>query len=315
MIKGDKNPKLRTWILAIASVAGPVVFEIMDTISGEWLKENGQINWTGKSITIICGIVYLGIVVCMTVAELREKKTIKSYTDEIKALRDEDDMMKFTLTNIDNAIGYANENVRKQAEYLQKQNDSRIRELDIVNFATNACAICYEIFSRLWGKDYITVNIYQKFKEKDDKKIYTKMIAHEGHITQPKYFGHRRILKRGKDNYFCERIMLDENPSYVILLSPEDVARQFNIPVSKCKYKQYIAIPIFDASSKLRLLVEINVINKPVITNEESKVQEKIAQYFMCLKDYLLLMLSIENYASIVDDRNEGGGVSVNERS
>lgn len=294
----NKKQVLINFFKVSLPIVGPIVFEISNIVTGSWV-ENKEFN-ARKVVTILLAIAYIVITVYQSLMENKRKQNIEELKKQIEDLNSEKEQFVNTFNQMGNAISYSCKSLKTQAEVLRKNSNTEIRELSIVNFATTACTIWYTILTRKYGKEHITVNIYHKFR-KSDAKEYETMIAHEGYITKPKYFGQERLLKVKKTSYYAEKILMKDNPEVVLLLTPETVAEAFNQSVERCKYKQYIAIPIIDKTGKTCLMVEINAIEKSVFPEDSGFIKEFLNLHFSWLKEYLLLMINLEDYAQIVD--------------
>ena len=291
----------------LVPIVGPIIFEIANIVTGSWITNDGEFNFsTGKFVTLLIAVAYLIVMIYWTFQDRKKKQNEEQLEKKIENLNSEKEQFINTLNEVGNVISYSCTGVKKQSEVLSKNNNTEIRELSIVNFATTACTVWYNILAEKYGKEHITVNIYHKY-QKEDGKEYETMIAHEGHITQPKYFGQERLLKTRKNLYYAEKILMQDNPEIVLLLTPEKVAEAFNQNVANCKYKQYIAIPIIDRAGKMRLMVEINVLGESLFLIDTGIIKESLNLHFSCLKEYLLLMINMEDYARIVDQKLTGG--------
>ena len=291
----------------VIPIIGPIVFEISNIVTGSWITNDGRFNLsTGKFITLLIAIAYLTVIIYWTFKDRKKQQNEEQLEKKIECLSSEKGQFINILNEVGNVISYSCKGVKKQSEVLSKNNNTEIRELSIVNFATTVCTVWYNLLAEKYGKEHITVNIYHKYKKTDGKE-YETMIAHEGHITQPKYFGQERLLKTRRNLYYAEKLLMQDNPEIVLLLTPDKVAEAFNKSVVNCKYKQYIAIPIIDRAGKMRLMVEINVLDESMFLVDTGSIKKFLNLHFSCLKEYLLLMINMEDYARVVDQKLTGG--------
>ena len=70
---------------------------------------------------------------------------------------------------------------------------------------------------------------------------------------------------------------------------------------------EQIAIPIIDRAGKMRLMVEINVLDESMFLVDTGSIKKFLNLHFSCLKEYLLLMINMEDYARVVDQKLTGG--------
>lgn len=297
-----KKSYIRFLAITLTASLGPIVFEIVNAVSGSWTDEEGHFVLTvGKLITIMVAMVYLVVIGILSCKEYKERNDIDSLISKIDAEIAYRNILLDTIKKIEELIGFSASNIHEQAKYLRKKNDTTIRELSIQKAATTVCTAWYQLLRKKYKNDNITVNIYHKYN--NNSTLYSKMIAHEGYITQPKTFGIEKMLKRSNNNYFCERIMLSDNPSYVIKLNPYEVAKAFGKDEKTCKYKQYVAIPIFSNSNSCIFLVEINVLNECALGDNKDEIMKFIDDHFIVLKEYLMLMIEMEGYVNVVGEK------------
>ena len=295
----NKFNRKRFLIKNLVTVLGPVVFEIVNTLTGEWTIQQGSFPIsTGKLITILIAAIYLTLMVYFAYKDYEKKKIDKELSRKIMQMEKEKQFLLLSLGKSGNEIAYASHSIKSQMQYLRTTNDTTVRELNVVHFATTVCSDWYNLMCQMYGDKHITVNVYHKYK-KNERKIYQKMIAHEGYITQPRYFGQERLLRDKKNNYYSEQILLSNNPEYKILLNPKEVAAAFQKEVANCKYKQYIAIPICDDNNNIIFLIEINVLDQIVIKEDEETFKSILNIYFSNFKEYMLMMINIEKYIQL----------------
>lgn len=296
-IKEKMKTMGRSIFFSILTILAPILFELLNIFTGSWVNENNEIIITnGKIVVILLALLYLYIMVRNEWKEFKEKSLQSN-------LKKKNDDYYREMENMSSLISYSSECVKKQNGYL-KQGDAQIRELESLRFATTLCDILRKEFMNVFEAKNVTVNIYQKYHK--GERLYSKMIAHEGHISQPKFYGLEKELKQKGNNYYCEKLMLKEERECAILLSHKEVANAFGIPIHKCKYYQYISMPIIDPiTTQLKYFVEFNVHNKCEIRQNKNEVIDMLNEHFICFKEYMLLMISVENYAQTVKNKLE----------
>ena len=127
-------------------------------------------------------------------------------------------------------------------------------------------------------------------------------MVHEGEASQPQQVGASQLMRNDSESFYRERIMISNNPTYVIHLDAEDVAKQFGINVDECKYKQYIALPIcYNNSNVVKFLFEINIIDEYILENDEKKVKRIINTYIKPIMDCFVLMMEIQGYVETAE--------------
>ena len=282
-------------------VAVPVLFEIVNEITGDWRLS------VGKIVTACIGIGYLLYAITYSVREWKNRKNIDELQKKLDLESRKSIDYQMDLKSVSDLIAFATKQINAQAGYLDKDNNTQIRELNLTNLATNACSSMFDTFSRVYKDVNFTVNIYYKYTR--DGKNYSKMIAHEG-ISTPKFLGKEKELKVRGNHYYCEKLMIDENPDTEILLSKREVDNCFKLsPSNSGKYLQYIAIPIIDSySKKLVFLLEINVMKGKLTIpiSDRQKVKEQINAHFTGYMDYMLQMIAIARYADIINNKLNG---------
>ena len=152
-----KKRKIRLLVLTILTVLLPIAYEIVDAITGDWKNKEGEFCKV-KIYAIIIIIIYLIIVIVNAVIEFNEK-------DAIDDLKKESGVLKKVVTLISDYMNYSNRGISKQSKYLAEDADVTIRELEIQGYATYVSKGIYEILTKIFGKEHLTVNASLNFLE------------------------------------------------------------------------------------------------------------------------------------------------------
>ena len=277
-----------------------IIFEVVNIVTGDWINpETSKLDiTTGKFITLLIGTICIVINIYDYIKDRNSK--IKN-----KNLSKENILLKKMINKYEQLI---NLTCNGATEGIKEFDNVNIREIDILKNMTFFCQTIYELLIKIFSNDKnITVNIYHKFKV--GKRLHSRMVAHEG-ITKPRNLFKDRILN-GKDKYYCEEIMLKENPEHIILLDPLEVSNRFNLKADKCKYKQYIAIPIVDLDTKFRFLLEINILDECILEDDKNNIIDIIETYIMPFIEILVFLMETEKYANVVTNSlNKGGNAN-----
>ena len=116
------------------------------------------------------------------------------------------------------------------------------------------------------------------------------MLAHEGYNTNPKNYGKNKLLKDDKNAFYCEHLLIDDNPEAIFWKNKEEVARAFRIKPDKCKYNQYVGIPVRRMGAGKVALIEIVVHNNSIVWNNQEEVRAFTSKFCEPFKDYILLI-------------------------
>lgn len=301
--------KITDWIKRnyknIVIIAGPVLYEFMNQITGEWVDDLG--NWNigiGKFITIVVGIGYLIQVIIFASKDRKYDEIISEKTGEITKLKKSLDTYKKNAKSLCNIYGYTTEKIRLQITDYKREQIIPTYYLNLTNAATIVCEQIYNnIVDLSMGDCDITVNYYTKYKQ--GRTFYTEMIAHEGVTTQPKYYKVRRLLKIDSDSYYCEKILDDDNPDYVFLDNKAAVTKAFKIRADKCKYNQYVGVPIQRVgSNEIIALIEIVMHNNTIVWKTQDEVRSFISRYCNQFKEYFLLIDALSIFYETINERS-----------
>lgn len=301
---------------------GPIFFEFVNQITGDWVNESGIPNiHTGKLITILIGVAYLVQVSVFAWKDKQHSEIIEDLEQKNNQLQKESDTYKESIKSLIDIFGYTTEKIKQQITDYKKNQAIDTYYLNLTNAATIVCEqIFSNIDSMLLKECDITVNYYRKYKE--GAKYYTEMIAHEGYETQPKFYKRRKLLKLDNDSYYCERLLSDDNPDCVFLPDKSAVRKAFRICDDHCKYNQYIGIPIQRVGSNEKIaLIEIVVHNNSIVWDTQDEVRNFISKYCNQFKEYFLMidMLSmfyetINKYGDITKrGKNHGKNSEISE--
>lgn len=219
-------------------------------MGGEW-KVDGKWNISfcnGLSIAIIV----LYVVLLFYFARKNRKEDIS-----IEKLNSKLHCVSVTSEGIQNLIQYLHTKIKD----ILYNKDS----LDIFNASTSICRQVYLSLSDIFpsNKDNITVNIYRKDRD-DNGNLFCSMIAHEGTKSPPKIYLRKLFLdeKKGEKKYLCQKIFINNNPDYYILMTKEEISKNFSLKKNnRGKYSQYIGVPLTNNDNNIVALLEINVLN------------------------------------------------------
>ena len=149
-----------------------------------------------------------------------------------------------------------------------------------------------EIFGEY--KDNITVNLY--LKTHNGEAYSCRMIAHEGDTSRPKIYLTDLPLDNKKSHikYFCQKILIENNPEYRILTTPDEVAEQFTLKKeNNGRYSQYIGVPLTDSNNNTVALLEINVLNNTKIFDNYDDGMELIRNHLNPFVSMFMLSLNL----------------------
>lgn len=283
------NKKLRIANTIIPFI-GPIAFEISNVISGDWVDKSGKFYLSsGKLITSIIGISYIICMIYLLIKSSKYENNIEDLENKIKDEKNRINSYEKSVDSMCTLLAYTSNNVNEQIDFFRSNGKIDVRNININTAATTICKIIYDnICDTTDSTIKITVNMYEKYKE--DGKMYSTMIAHEGHASNPSAFGIKRLLKKSKGTRYSEKIMMDNAPDYKIILDKAGVARAFGQNSSGCKYSQYLAIPIRKKGGDTIALIEIVAHNNSVIWKTEDEANEFVAKYCEIFKEYVLLI-------------------------
>lgn len=285
--------------------AGPILFEISDQITGDWwISESNELNISlGKFITALIGLMYFGVLSYITYKEAKKEKTVNSLEIEIEGLKKKNGVYDDSTKSLSDILGYTTYKIKDQIKVYKKNKEIDTSFVNATNAATLVCERIYENIIELLGENKdITVNYYRKYCG-EDGKTYSEMIAHEGYNTTPKYYRISRLLKIDDDSYYCERLLDNDNPDIVFLPTKEDVAKAFRIPIEKCKYNQYIGIPIRRFASKEKVaLIEVVAHNNSIMWDDIEEVKKFVKCYCKMFEEYFLLIDMLESLYGTINN-------------
>lgn len=297
--------KLKQICQTVWPILLPIVFEITNIISGEWCVDGKLRISTGKFITILIGLVYIGGIIYFQYKDFSKKRSFDDLDRRTKEYKNRTKHLRKTLKSVERLIAFTGLQIREQRIRLKKNNDAATG----LSFSQLTANVCNEIYDRLIDiydcSDCLTVNLY--IKNHHDDEYFGEMIAHEGHISAPAGFGKEVPLKNTNLKY-CYRILKKDNPEYVIHMSREEVAKRFNINPDICKYSQYIGIPITNSDGHVRALLEINILGDFVLFHNKDDIMSLIENHLAVFKNCISTMINIEDYVMVVDNKIAVGG-------
>lgn len=238
----------------------------------------------------------------------REKKSIESLDSQVSELEKKTVLYKKSNETLCTLLAYMDEKIKSQIEFLKIHNKLDVRELNINSASTTIAKVIHQNIIEKSGQDTnVTVNIYSRFK--DAGAEYSIMIAHEGHASQPSAFGVQKIISVDKKkNRYSDKILLSDSPDYRIFLTRKEVAKAFALREDKCKYNQYLGIPIRKMGGINIALIEIVVHGETTIWNNTDEAIQFAANYCEVLKEYILLMDRIYEQGKTIASKIDGGG-------
>jgi len=306
-IKTQKN-----WLKyanTIIPFIGPLAFEISNSVTGDWLTEEGKFNLsTGKFITLFIGFAYIIVMICILCYNEKKERCADELQMQLDGLRKRTAVYEKSNETLCTLLAYLAEKLKEQIDFWKEHERIDVRNLNINSASAHIARIIYQsiIESSDNGNPKITVNIYNR--ESKSGAEYSMMIAHEGHASHPDAFGVMRILSPDKNNNrYCEKILLSNSPDYRIWLNKKDVAKAFGQNIMKCKYNQYLGIPIRKMGGVNIALIEIVVHGNTVIWKTKDEATQFAANYCEILKEYILLMDRIYEQGTAIACRLEGG--------
>lgn len=315
MKEKTKRRNWREYTNAILPFLGPILFEIANSVTGDWITAENKVNLsTGKCVTILIGIVYIIVMIYLICYDIHHKKFIEKIELQLKNMKKKATMYEKSMDTVSDLLAYSGEKLKSQIDYLNEHNKIDVRDLNINAASTNIAKIIYQsIIERNGGDAKFTVNIYSRANENGAE--YLTMIAHEGQISQPGVLGVKRLLcSDKKKSRYCEKIVLSEAPDYRILLDKSQVAKAFNQNQSKCKYNQYLGIPVRRMGGMNIALIEIVAHNDTVLWETSDDAILFAANYCEVLKEYILLMDRMCEQGKAVARKMQEGGVQYERR-
>ena len=308
-----KERKKKGNIIAIANVIipflGPLAYEVANSITGDWTNKENKFNLsTGKVVTLLIGAAYIIAMVILVCYNEKKRKSVENLQYQVDELRREISVYKKSNETLCTLLAYLDEKIKSQIEYLKEHNKIDVRDLNINSAAATIAKIIYQNIMEESGQNIkVTVNVYDRINNAGAE--YSIMIAHEGHVSQPSVFGVSRVLAQGKKGTrFCEKILLSNSPDYRILLSKKEVAKAFSQNINKCKYNQYLGIPIRKMGGTNIALMEIVAHDDTVVWNTKDEAVQFAANYCEVLKEYILLMDRIYEQGKTIAEKVDGGG-------
>lgn len=295
----------------IVVFAGPIAFEVANEISGSWVNTSGKFNLSvGKLITILIGVSYFAILIWYAYKEKGQEDKIKTLEEDKKRLANQNNVHRHNAKALKDVIGYTTEKTKEQVEKYREIGHIDDSYLNLMSAATIVCERIYNTIIEFFGEgNHVTVNYYIKYSKAHTKnrKKYTKMIAHEGYNTEPKYYNVERLLKIDHNSYYCERLLDNDNTETIFLATKKEVAKAFKVEEEKCKYNQYVGIPIRRIGTKDKVaLIEIVAHNNSVMWNDIEEVRKFESEYCEMFKEYFLFISMLSTlYETVNADLKE----------
>lgn len=287
----------------IISFGGPILFEIVDQITGDWVNSDGKIGiGLGKFITILIGVSYFVVLSYITYKEKKETDQLENLEQELKDLKRNNNVYYNNTKSLCDILGYTTEKTKNQIIGYRRNREIDTSYINATNAATIVCECIYKnILDLIEANQDITVNYYRKYIG-EDGKTYTEMIAHEGYNTTPKYYMIPKLLKIDKKSYFCEKLLENNNPDIIFLASKEEVAKAFGMQKDKCKYNQYVGVPIRRfASNENVALIEIVAHNNSIMWKDIEHVKKFVQYYCGIFEEYFFLIDMLANLYGTVN--------------
>lgn len=308
-----KDKKFQSWTEyanIIVPFLGPLAFEVSNSVTGDWFDENKKfILSTGKVITILIGIIYIMVMIYLLYHSETQKKGIDSLQKELEEQKKKSKAYQKSNETVCTLLAYLRDKIKEQIDFLKEHDKIDVRNLNINSASATICKIIYQNIIENSGEDVkVTVNMYDKINREGIE--YSIMIAHEGHASQPDAFGVSRLLKPDKNKCrFCEKILMSNSPDYRILLNKKDVAKAFGLVTTKCKYNQYLGIPIRKKGGTNIALIEIVAHNDTVIWKDEDAARQFATNYCEIQKEYILLMDRMYEQGETIASKLDKGGI------
>lgn len=303
MLKKTKKIYKEFFIIII-----PILFEIVNEITGDWINDSGSINFTiGKFITALIAIYYIGQSLYYIVKDKSEESKIEEQNKEIQEYKKQDNIYQLIVKSLCNILNYTTDKIKDQDEYYKRNSKINTEYVNIEVAATRLCESIYGGIIKLTDKECdVTVNFYKKYS-KNDRRDYSMMIAHEGYNTEPKNYGISKLLKMDRDTYYCEKLLIDDNFEAVFLKDKKEVAKAFGLKPDRCKYNQYVGIPIRRFGSEKVALIEIVVHNECKVWETQEEVRIFMNRYCEPFKDYILLIDRLTLFYETIDNAKSVG--------
>lgn len=290
---------------------GPVIFEIVNCITGDWINDQGKLNFTvGKLITSLIGIGYIIYMIIVMIKQKNWDAEQKKLENSISRLNEKNEYMFNTLKSMSTILAYTEKLVKDQTNEFICTKEIDTSHINLIWVVTTVCTNIYNVLGAVYKSEKFTVNIY--VRENKDGKEYANMAAHEGQVSDPSVFGQMHLLKKSKNMRFSDKILYNNKPDRKIFINRQQVARAFGEEEKSCKYNQYIGIPIRKYGEDNIALIEIVVHNSSIIWN--SKEDAECFAILCCdiFKEYLLLVDRIQELDTTIkvgfeDSSNEGG--------
>lgn len=309
MGKGRKKGRLMSFLNLVVPFVGPLAFEIANSVTGDWTNLSNEFYLsTGKLVTILIGVAYIIVMGTLMWYNGQEKKSIECLESQVSELQKKTAVYKKSNETLCTLLAYMDEKIKSQIEFLKTNGKLDVRELNINSASTTIAKVIHQNIIEKNGQDTkVTVNIYSRFKDAGSE--YSIMIAHEGHASQPSVFGVQKIISVDKKkNRYSDKILLSDSPDYRIFLTKREVAKAFSLREDKCKYNQYLGIPIRKMGGINIALIEIVVHGETTIWEAKDDAVQFAANYCEVLKEYILLMDRIYEQGETIASKIDGGG-------
>ncbi len=301
----EKKKRIGTYFRIIVTILGPIIFEIVDQITGSWVDENSNLKiGAGKTITILIGLVYLGLVIFFAVKDIDYVAIIDNNNNEIEKLKKMCGVYSKTTKSLSYLFGFTADKIKvQQSEYNRKNKKIDTKHINITDAATLMCERIYgNIVDLISQKDCrVTVNYYIKYRK--EGILYTEMIGHDGYNSNPKNYKKPKLLKIDKDSYYCEKLLNDNNPDMVFLPDEKTVTKTLKLNGKERKYNQYIAMPISRlGSNETVALIEIVVHKDSILWKDPEEAREFITRYCQPFKEYILLIDILTKFYDLINE-------------
>ena len=133
-----RRGKWQEYANVIVPFLGPVLFEIANSVTGEWVTAENKLSLsTGKVITIIIGIVYIGVMIYLIWIDKLNRKTVDEIENALEDMKKRETMYKKSMNTVCNLLAYSGEKLKNQIEYLKEHDRIDVRDLNINAASTN----------------------------------------------------------------------------------------------------------------------------------------------------------------------------------
>ena len=261
---------------------------------------------------VVCGVVFF-LYIFALVKYLRLETDINSEYHKVKT---KNEQLLRDIKTYDDAFRGINAICRLAA----KQTNMKIHEIveqgkiycDNWNFEIASGLLCEQLYNHVINRicedcEYAgNVNVeiaYVRLVEsrkgrKANKSEQIKLCGfyHPSGINPTLYRVERSINKRGSDGklYHDGKLFIEKKNSVSILLTKEQIQKEFSSVSENTDYSQYVGIPVFcdtvSGDNKMVGLLEIVCRNNTIISSDESRVKQFVDLYLSTYASLFLLL-------------------------